>query len=137
MDDFNWRIWASLALLGSIGSAAIPPATSADEVHHKRATVYSDRYIGKRTASGQVYNPHAKTAAHPSLPFGSEVEVTNKLNGKSLTLHINDRCKCSIDLSRCAAKALGISSTAPVAVKVLSKPATQGYSKQSTKIALR
>ncbi len=136
MHNSTWRGCASVALLVLMATAAVP-ATSADEIHHKRATVYADRYIGKRTASGQVYNPHAKTAAHPSLPFGSKVEVTNKLNGKSLTLHINDRCTCSIDLSRSAAKELGISDTAPVAVKVLSKPGSKSGSKQSTNIALR
>lgn len=136
MDYSNWRVRASLALLVLTVSAA-GPAASAYEVHHKRATVYADHFIGKRTASGQVYNPHEKTAAHPSLPFGSKVEVTNKLNGKSLTLHINDRCKCSIDLSRSAAKELGISRTAPVTVKVLSKPDTKSFSKQSNKIASR
>ena len=94
----------------------------AHETHRHKATVYADKYIGLKTASGQCYDPHAKTAAHPFLPLGSVVQVTNELNGKTIIVAINDRCVQVLDLSKSAAKELGISGTAPVSVKVIEKP---------------
>jgi rare lipoprotein A len=109
----------ALILLLSFMATGLNPVEGHD-VHRKKATIYADHYAGKRTASGQRYNPHAKTAAHPHLPFGTKVEVTNELNGKTLTLMINDRCSHVLDLSKSAAHELGIKSTAPVAIRVLS-----------------
>ena len=63
-------------------------------------------------------NPGAMTAAHKSLPFGSRVRVTNKKNGRSVTVRINDRGPFVrgrvIDLSPAAARALGFAGLAPV-----------------------
>jgi rare lipoprotein A len=63
-------------------------------------------------------NPGAMTAAHKSLPFGSQVRVTNKKNGRSVTVRINDRGPFVrgrvIDLSPAAARALGFAGLAPV-----------------------
>jgi rare lipoprotein A len=63
-------------------------------------------------------NPGAMTAAHKSLPFGSHVRVTNKKNGRSVTVRINDRGPFVrgrvIDLSPAAARALGFAGLAPV-----------------------
>ncbi len=65
-------------------------------------------------------NPSAMTAAHKSLPFGSRVRVTNKKNGRSVTVRINDRGPFVrgrvIDLSPAAARALGFAGLAPVAL---------------------
>lgn len=71
-------------------------------VNAQTATFYSDWYIGRRTANGQVFNQGGMTAAHPTLPMGSRVRVTNRNNGRSVIVRINDRCKCSIDLSKAA-----------------------------------
>lgn len=63
-------------------------------------------------------NPSAMTAAHRTLPFGSQVRVTNKRNGRSVTVRINDRGPFVrgrvIDLSPAAARALGFAGLAPV-----------------------
>jgi len=63
-------------------------------------------------------NPSAMTAAHRTLPFGSHVRVTNKRNGRSVTVRINDRGPFVrgrvIDLSPAAARALGFAGLAPV-----------------------
>lgn len=85
------------------------------------ATYYSDAYQGGRTASGERFNTWDYTAAHPYLPFGSVVRVTNLNNGRSVDVRINDRCNCGIDLSRAAAGEIGLlhSGVAPVAVKRL------------------
>ena len=70
---------------------------------------------GRRTASGQPFNPHAMTAAHRTLPFGTKLKVTNQKNGKSVVVRINDRGPFIkgrvIDLSKAAAKQLGFVSS--------------------------
>jgi len=64
----------------------------------------------KQTASGTIYDQAGLTAAHPSLPFGSKIMVTNLANGKSVEVEITDRGPAAgnriIDLSQAAAKAL-------------------------------
>lgn len=66
---------------------------------------------GNTTASGEVMNPEAMTAAHPELPFGTVVRVTNQANGKSIRVRINDRGPFTrsriIDVSMAAANDLG------------------------------
>jgi rare lipoprotein A len=89
-----------------------------------RASWYGARYHGRRTASGQVFDMHAFTAAHPTLPFGTRVRVTNLENGRSVIVVINDRGPFVrgriIDLSRRAARSLGFvrKGTASVRVEV-------------------
>jgi rare lipoprotein A len=69
-------------------------------------------YSGGGTASGERMNPGALTAAHPSLPFGTKVRVTNSHTGRSVIVRINDRGPFVkgrvIDLSPAAAKAIGV-----------------------------
>jgi peptidoglycan lytic transglycosylase len=77
-------------------------------------------YPDDKTASGEPPAPHAMTAAHRTLPLGSHVRVTNRRNGRSVLVRINDRGPFLpgriIDLSPAAAKALDISGVAPVTV---------------------
>jgi len=92
------------------------------------ASWYGPRFHGKLTSSGEVYNQYAFTAAHPTLPEGSRVKVTNLDNGKSVTVRVTDRGPFAdgriIDVSHRAAKSLGMveEGTARVRVKVLSRP---------------
>ena len=76
------------------------------------ASVYSTE-SGGGTASGQKLNPQALTAAHRSLPFGTKVKVTNKHNGNSVVVTINDRGPFVrgrvIDVTPAAARVLGFS----------------------------
>ena len=76
------------------------------------ASVYSHE-SGSGTASGQKLNREALTAAHRTLPFGSKVKVTNKRNGRSVIVTINDRGPFVrgrvIDVTPAAAQALGFS----------------------------
>lgn len=85
------------------------------------ATYYSDYYQGRQTASGEIFDTWGNTAAHPSLPFGTWVQVTNLNNGASVNVRINDRCNCGIDLSKAAAGQIGLLQTgvAPVSIQVL------------------
>jgi peptidoglycan lytic transglycosylase len=70
---------------------------------------------GRRTASGQAFNAGGYTAAHRTLPFGSQVTVANPENGKSVTVTINDRGPftrgVTLDLARGAAQAIGMHGT--------------------------
>lgn len=71
------------------------------------ASWYGDYFHGRKTASGEKFNMHAMTAAHPTLPLGSFVRVKNTRNGKSVVVKVNDRGPYHkgrlIDLSRAAA----------------------------------
>ena len=85
------------------------------------ASVYS--YKGGRTASGEHSHPSGLTAAHRSLPFGTKVRVTNKRNGNSVVVRINDRGPFVrgrvIDVTPAAARSLGFSGLAPVQLAVV------------------
>lgn len=74
------------------------------------ASYYNDKFHGRRTASGKVYDKNKLTAAHKRLPFGTKVKVTNEVNGKSVVVEITDRGPFvkgrEIDLSRKAFMAI-------------------------------
>ena len=93
----------------------------AGEGEQVRATWYGDELRGRRTASGEVFNPEGFTAAHRTLPFGTCLEVGNPRTGKSVAVRVNDRGPftrgLSLDLSRGAARAIGMHSTQTVTVK--------------------
>ncbi len=108
---------------------------------YKKVTSYKKKYSGKgtyhgkasyywqpqRVASGGWFNPKAMTAAHKTLPFGTRVRVTNKRNGRSVVVRINDRGPYIkgriIDLSKAAAGKIGMraAGVVPVSVTVLGK----------------
>jgi rare lipoprotein A len=91
------------------------------------ASWYGPGFHGNQSASGEIYNQNAMTAAHRNLPFGTRVQVTNLDNGRSVVVRINDRGpyvgRRIIDLSAGAARVLGLMQTgvAPVRVDVLGK----------------
>jgi rare lipoprotein A len=80
------------------------------EIGH--ASWYGGRFHGKKTASGVIFDQSEFTAAHRNLPLGSRVRVTNLENEKSVDVEVNDRGPFVsgriIDLSRAAARALGM-----------------------------
>lgn len=84
------------------------------------ASVYA--YEGGKTASGEAASPQRLTAAHRTLPFGTHVRVTNRRNGRSVVVRINDRGPFVkgrvIDLTPAAAKILGISGLGQVTLEV-------------------
>jgi rare lipoprotein A (peptidoglycan hydrolase) len=89
------------------------------------ASWYGPSYHGRKTASGEVYNMHALTAAHKTLPLNTLVRVTNLANGRDVVVRVNDRGPFVgdrvIDLSFGAAKQIGMvrPGTAPVRVAVI------------------
>jgi len=95
-------------------------------VQEGRASYYSPAFAGRRTASGERYDPHAMTAAHPSLPFGTWIRVTRR-GGSSVDVRVNDRCGCGggriVDLSEAAARRLDMLrvGVVPVRLEVIRK----------------
>jgi len=92
------------------------------------ASYYGEKFHGRKTASGEVFNMYEMTAAHRTLPFGTYVRVTNLENGRSVVVRINDRGPFAkgriIDLSYAAAKRLGMvhSGVAKVRIEVIAYP---------------
>ena len=87
------------------------------------ASWYGKEFEGRPTASGEVYDSSKLTAAHPDLPFGTMVVITNRHNNKKVTVRINDRgpfvSARIIDVSRAAAEQLDmiVTGTAPVMIE--------------------
>jgi rare lipoprotein A len=111
-----------------LGISAQVMAAQPGQVLTGVASYYHDSLHGNQTASGKRYNKNALSAAHKSLPFGTRVRVTEVNSGRSVVLEVNDRGPFVkgriIDLSRRAAKELGIirKGIAKVKVEVLRVP---------------
>jgi rare lipoprotein A len=89
------------------------------------ASWYGKGFHGKKTASGEKFDQQDLTAAHPTLPMGTEATVTNLETGKSVDVTINDRGPYSkgrdIDLSKEAGKEIGIEKDGAAPVKIEAK----------------
>ena len=98
------------------------PAAPAGLPQTGLASWYGAQHHGKKTASGAIFDQAALTAAHRSLPFGTQVKVTNLANGRSVEVEINDRGPYAgnriIDLSQAAAKAIGMIETGTANVRI-------------------
>jgi rare lipoprotein A len=98
---------------GAVDLATIEPLADdeGDVIGGGVASWYGREFAGRRTASGERFNPSEYTAAHRTLPFGSRVRVTNA-SGESVVVRINDRGPFHggrvIDLSQAAAAELGL-----------------------------
>ena len=112
-----------VAMLVSVFIAA--GCSGVKRVEKGKACWYGPGYEGRRTASGEVFNPGAFTAAHRNLPFNTIVRVTNLNNGREVKVRINDRGPFKrgriIDLSEAAARELGMirEGVVPVRIEVL------------------
>ena len=82
-------IFALLSLI--ITGCSSVPSVSKGAIEKGKASYYADKYHGRTTASGEVFNQQALSAAHQTLGFGSRVKVTNIANNKSVIVTINDR----------------------------------------------
>ncbi|MGY3368255.1 rare lipoprotein A (peptidoglycan hydrolase) [Bradyrhizobium sp. GM2.4] len=91
-----------------ISRARIPDGDAKQSVSHGVASFYSDT----ETASGERFDKNELTAAHPSLPFGTKLRVTDVSSGRFVTVRINDRGPYVrgrvVDVSPSAAEALGM-----------------------------
>lgn len=110
------------------GDGSWTPADALPALERGLASWYGAQLHRRRTASGEPFDMHALTAAHPWLPFGSQVCVRSLVTGKAVVVRINDRgprgADRIIDLSRAAAQALGMlgRGTKPVALTALQHP---------------
>ncbi len=136
-----WLLGATLALtLGGCSDlwqpsaplrSAVPPLVpgTPGAIQTGIASWYGPGFHGKRTANGEIYNQYELTAAHPTLPLGTRVMVTNPTTRQSIEVRINDRGPFVggrvIDLSYAAARSIGLyePGTAPVRIEVLSSAA--------------
>ena len=94
---------------------SLTPALSSEGgrvLQRGKASWYGAFHHGRRTASGEIFNQNALTAAHRSLPFGTRLRVTNHQTGRSIVVKVNDRGPFKadriLDLSRAAAQAIGL-----------------------------
>lgn len=104
-------------------SAKTAASGKARSVGTGMASYYSDSFDGHRTASGERFDQGRMTCAHGSLPFGCRIRVTNLRNHKAVEVKVNDRGGFSkrgrmIDLSKAAAKEIGMVATGTAKVKV-------------------
>jgi rare lipoprotein A len=101
------------------------PVAVVSQVVSGMASWYGPGFHGGYTANGERFNQYTLTAAHPNLPFGTPVRVTNTYNGRSVIVRINDRGPYSggrvIDLSKGAAQVIGLvsSGVAPVRLEIM------------------
>lgn len=108
-----------------------PPAESpaVGTVVEGIASWYGPGFDGKRTASGEIFDQDALTAAHPYWAFGTRVRVVLLATGRSVVVRINDRFPAhkgrAIDLARAAARAIGLigPGTGQVRIEVVAAPA--------------
>jgi rare lipoprotein A len=96
-DDLEASLTADAAAVAAAPQGAgADTELSTDEVSYEpigegEASYYGHELAGNRTASGERFDPKALTAAHRTLPMGSMLRVTNKSNGKSVIVRVNDR----------------------------------------------
>ena len=104
-----------------------------------KASWYGPYHQGKETASGEAFDQNELTAAHPTLPLGTTATVTNLETGKSVDVKINDRGPYvkgrKIDLSRAAAKKIGMTKKGVTKVKIVSKAPRKAKKKPARKQA--
>jgi rare lipoprotein A len=121
---------AALLALVLVGACAGPAATlvpSPGESVEIRASYYSRALVGRKTASGEPYDPELFTASHATLPMGTMLRVTRLPDGPSVEVRVNDRCGCTqgrqLDLSEAAARRLNMrrAGVARVRIEVLGR----------------
>ena len=115
------------------GRTYTPMASASGYSESGVASWYGADFHGNQTASGEVYNMYAFTAAHKLLPLGTKVRVVNLDNGQSVDVRINDRGPFVrgriIDLSKAAAQKLGMMNTGTARVRVETLGAVAGVGK--------
>lgn len=126
---------AALLATAVIALPALAQAEDPDPayVEKGKASFYDSDFQGKKTTSGEKFDQAQPTAAHPDLPLGTEVTVKNPENGKEVEVEINDRGPHAkgraIDLSKAAAKEIGIDSkegVAPVEIEATKAQIEEG-----------
>lgn len=99
-----------------------------------KGTFYHDRFEGRKTASGEVFDQNKFTAAHWKIKLGTFIMVTNRNTGLQVIVKVNDRCpkRGVIDMSHRAAAAIGIRGCQPVTVRILPTGYEERWAAQET-----
>lgn len=138
---------AAIALLaGTIATSGCAlvrqpaPPPIEDGVQLGIASWYGPGFHGRQTANGEIYDQDALTAAHPSLPFGTRVRVTSLDNGRAVDVRITDRGPFvggrAIDLSRGAARVIGLIGPGIGPVRIEMMPSAAVASAQSERVPI-
>lgn len=106
-----------------------------------KASFYGKELAGRKTASGERFNPSAMTAAHRSLPFGTRLKLTNTANGHSVMVRVNDRGPFvrgrTLDVSLGAAQALGFAGRGIASLRIEQAGHTQSGFGQAVPASLK
>jgi rare lipoprotein A len=120
----SWRLWAGAVVLMPSSPPALADDVDANPafVEEGEASWYGPGLDGKPTASGEIFDQEALTAAHPDLPLGATATVTNLENGRSVEVEIIDRGPHvdgrAIDLSKGAAERLDMLEDGTASVRI-------------------
>jgi len=114
--------WAPAARAGQAAEPTEEAKTLLQRIVARgQASFYGRGLQGRRTASGERFDRKALTAAHPTLPFGTLVQVENLITGRSVVVRINDRGPFArgriIDLSEAAGSLIGLRGVGPVQIR--------------------
>lgn len=87
------KILLLFLVMGSVLASCSSSKSVSGKMYKKNAhaSYYADKFNGRKTANGEKFSNSKLTAAHRKLPFGTKAKVTNKANGKSVIVEINDR----------------------------------------------
>jgi rare lipoprotein A len=112
----------ALVLVAACAGPAANLVPSPGESVEIRASYYSRALVGRKTASGEAYDPELFTASHATLPMGTILRVTRLPDGPSVEVRVNDRCGCThgrqLDLSEAAARQLNMLRLGTVKVRI-------------------
>ena len=104
-------------------AAGFDGPTAGERIERGFASYYGRAFAGRKTASGELFDPSQMTMAHRTLPFGTRVRVTNLENGRSVDVIVNDRgpfvAGRIVDLSTAAAKKLDMIADGVVEAEVV------------------
>ena len=127
---------ACLTLLLSASGAAAQNYSHTDTVteYPNKGTFYHDRFEGRKTASGEIFDQNKFTAAHWKIKLGTYVLVTNQNTGLQVIVKVNDRCprRGVFDMSHRAAAAIGIRGMQPVKIRILPEGYEERWTAQET-----
>jgi rare lipoprotein A len=112
----------ALVLAAACAGPAVNLVLSPGESVDIRASYYSRALVGRKTASGEPYDPVLFTASHATLPMETILRVTRLPDGPSVEVRVNDRCACThgrqLDLSEAAARQLNMLRMGAVKVRI-------------------
>jgi len=110
------HLLAPIWIFNGIGAMLL--MSTAANAEQMRVSWYGPGFDGNYTANGEIFNRYEYTAAHPSWPFDTLVQLTNPNTGDRVVVRINDRSGGALDISEQAARDLGTYSAGIASVDV-------------------